>query len=71
MIEEQRRIQENNDKADSKSFQVENDATSLKSLKSMKSEKFSVDYDTSSIKSMKSDISKLTSFHNTNYPHTL
>jgi len=43
---------------DSKSFQYD-DATSLKSLKSMKSEKISVDYDTSSIKSMKSDVSKL------------
>lgn len=38
---------------DSKSFQQENDATSLKSLKSIKSEKISVDYETSSIKSMK------------------
>jgi hypothetical protein len=37
----------------------------------MKSEKFSVDYDTSSVKSMKSDISKMTNFYNTNYPHTL
>jgi hypothetical protein len=37
----------------------------------MKSEKISVDYDTSSIKSMKSDISKMTNFYNTNYPHIL
>lgn len=52
MIEEQRRIQEDNNKGDSKS-QPENDATSVKSLKSMKSEKISIDYETSSIKSMK------------------
>lgn len=51
MIEEQRRIQENNDKGDTQ--QPENDATSVKSLKSMKSEKISIDYETSSIKSMK------------------
>lgn len=53
MIEEQRRIQEGQtDKIEAKSFQ-ENDAASLKSLKSMKSEKVSIDYETSSIKSMK------------------
>ncbi|CAK90898.1 unnamed protein product (macronuclear) [Paramecium tetraurelia] len=62
MIEEQRRIQE-------EKVERQDDVTSLKSMKSMKSDKISIDYETSSIKSMKSDISKLTTYfvgHNHN-----
>lgn len=58
MIEEQRRIQE-------EKTECKDDVTSVKSMKSMKSDKISIDYETSSIKSMKSDLSKVI----TNYQH--